>query len=335
MITRSENGLERPDLNTGKQLSMLLADIRLVAASVAEFTIGGGRGLAMHSLPFFFLVLDGECYWHEGAARPVRLSVGDSVVALRGDLVRLSFTGEVTGFDDIGDVWRASGAPPASFQNYGTPLHLICGERGPACQLMGSALVFSRSAGTSGLIKEAPPVLHLTAAETRLNNWAAAVRDVLRSEADDPLTGFDIAGSALAQFLLTEQLKAYLVRDRAQPMASLGGGRAQRIWRVIQAVQIDPGRAWTIASMAREAAMSRTNFVQSFGELTGTTPFRFLAACRMDHAAELLRGSEVSVAETATLCGYQSQRAFRQAFSRAFGVAPLAFRKSGFSPSEN
>lgn len=314
---------------------MLLSDVRLVAASVAEFTIGAGRGLAMHGPPFFFLVLDGECRLHSDGAQPEPLKAGDSVVALRGDLVKLSFTGAVAGFDDIADVGRASGALAGNFQNYAKPLHLFCGESGPACRLMGSALVFSRSATTSALIKACPPILRLTAAETRLGNWTAAVRDVLRSEADDPLAGFDIAGSALAQFLLTEQLKAYLVREGAGLAAIPGGGRAQRIWKLMQALQREPARPWTMASMAREAAMSRTNFVQSFGELTGTTPFRFLTACRMDHVADLLRGSRLSIAEIATLSGYQSQRAFREAFSRTFGAAPLAFRKAGFQPLDN
>jgi AraC-like DNA-binding protein len=328
MTARTKKGLQRPDFNVRNEVSGLLAEVRLIAAAIADFSIGAGRGLAMQGPPYFFLVLEGECWLHEEDCRPVRLEVGDSIISLRGDVARLALTDNIADFDDIGEVWRANGAPTASFRGYDMPLRFLCGDSGSRCRLMGSALILSRSTGKSGLVREAPAILRLTAGETRLGNWAAAINETLKPDDGDPLTGFAIAGSALSQFLLIEQLKAYLVRDPIRLTASVRGGEGEKIWNLIRIMQRDPAQSWSIASMARAAAMSRTSFIQSFGALTGTTPFRFLAACRMDHAADLLRTSGLSVGEIGTLSGYQSQRAFRDAFSQAFGMAPHAFRKT-------
>lgn len=334
MTSRSKKGLERPDFSIDDVASGLLTEIRLVAASVAEFSIGAGRGLEMEGPPYFFLVLEGECWWNERDGTPARLAPGDCLLALRGDMARLSMTGDVEVFDDIREVWRASGSPRVDLQGYDKPLRLVCGEQGSMCRLMGSALIFPRSASKSGLIREAPPVVHLRADETHLRHWAAAVSDTFKREDEDPGACHALASTALSQFLLIEQLKAYLARDHVRLAASIGAGERANIWRLIRRLQRESGQPWTIAEMARESAMSRTSFVQTFSELTGTTPFRYLAACRMDHAAGLLKEDRLTIEEIATLCGYQSPRAFRSAFHLAFGTTPREFRRASRSADE-
>ena len=80
--------------------------------------------------------------------------------------------------------------------------------------------------------------------------------------------------------------------------------------------------------MAREAGMSRTHFAEYFGQVTGMTPFRYLAACRMERAGKLLRDTDLPVADIALRCGYRSERAFRETFVQAHQMRPLAFRKA-------
>lgn len=54
-----------------------------------------------------------------------------------------------------------------------------------------------------------------------------------------------------------------------------------------------------------------------------------LVAARMERAAELLKGSGMSVAQVAMACGYESMTHFYQAFKRMFGVTPAQFRAKG------
>ena len=69
-------------------------------------------------------------------------------------------------------------------------------------------------------------------------------------------------------------------------------------------------------------------FAEYFGHVTGTTPFRYLAACRIDRADELLHETDLPIADIALQCGYRSERAFREAFVLAHQMRPLAFRKA-------
>lgn len=327
MTAGPKKGLESSDYGADRQVSAVLAEIRLIAASVAEWVLGHGPGLAMEGPPYFFIVLEGECWLHDSGSPPVRLQVGDSVASLRGAVARLSLDRAADAFDDIGEIWQANGSPTVSVQGFDRPIRLVCGDGPAGCRLFGCAMIYARATGRSALIEQAPTVLGLSEKETGLRTWAAAISEMFRRDEGDRGAGFAIASTALAQFLLIEQLKAYISRDHdglAGSIAGAGGG--QNIWKLIHLLQQEPARAWNIAAMAREAAMSRTSFIQRFAEITGTTPFRFLAACRMDHAADLLKEGRLSVEEIAGLSGYQSPRAFRSAFQQAFGMAPRAFR---------
>ena len=55
---------------------------------------------------------------------------------------------------------------------------------------------------------------------------------------------------------------------------------------------------------------------------------QFLTKARLMHAAELLIGSESTVAEVAAQVGYQSESAFTRAFRSALDETPARFRKS-------
>ena len=50
---------------------------------------------------------------------------------------------------------------------------------------------------------------------------------------------------------------------------------------------------------------------------------------RMERAAELLRETDMSVAEIAAAVGYESQGKFTAAFKNQFAALPTAYRKQG------
>lgn len=323
MIDGSKTRLERPNYDTDMQLAGLLSEVRIIAASVAEFALGARQGIAMEGAPHFFIVLEGECWLYENEGNPVKLGPGDSVATLRGDIARLGTASDVKDFAAIADIWRGSGSPPLGLKGFDMPLRLVCGGDEAACRLVGCAMIYSRSTSRSALIKHAPAVLHLAAEETGLADLAVAVGNGFKRQRSDR---YGIASTAFAQYLLIEQLKAYVERDHERVTSSIAAGGGDGIWKLIHLLRQEPARAWSIASMAREAAMSRTRFIQMFGELTGMTPFRFLAACRMDHAAELLRTTRIAIEEIARSSGYRSERAFRAAFLHEFSMTPGMFR---------
>lgn len=158
---------------------------------------------------------------------------------------------------------------------------------------------------------------------------------------------FTSAGSAAGIDLMLHLIRGDLgvaaansVARRLVVPAHRAGGQAQFIERpvpaerdgrlsaLLDAVRADPGRAWTIAAMAREAAMSRRTFLRRFAATTGDTPAGFVAAVRLEEARRLLEGTSLPVEEVALRAGFGSPLGLRRHFRQRFGVAPRDWRAS-------
>lgn len=84
----------------------------------------------------------------------------------------------------------------------------------------------------------------------------------------------------------------------------------------------EPARAWTVAALAREAALSRSAFFKRFSGAMGVAPMAYLIAWRMALAKDLLHRNEHSMTEIADRVGYSSASTFSIAFSRHAGHPP-------------
>ena len=89
----------------------------------------------------------------------------------------------------------------------------------------------------------------------------------------------------------------------------------------------DPARPWTVASLARELAMSRSAFAARFSERVGEPAMHYVTHWRMQLAVSALEEEGVTVAEGANRLGYRSEAAFARAFKRVVGVPPGAVRR--------
>ena len=103
--------------------------------------------------------------------------------------------------------------------------------------------------------------------------------------------------------------------------------RDRQIGRAILLIHRDPARAWTVASLASEAAMSRSAFAARFTELVGEPAMHYVARWRMHVALTWLKEDGAALAELASRLGYQSEAAFSRAFKRFLGVSPGAVRR--------
>ncbi|MEM8933106.1 MAG: AraC family transcriptional regulator, partial [Acidobacteriota bacterium] len=99
-----------------------------------------------------------------------------------------------------------------------------------------------------------------------------------------------------------------------------------QLGRALRAMHGAPGRGWSLDTLAREAALSRTAFARTFHELVGQPPMSYLTRLRMQRARVLLRG-DASTAAIGEQVGYRSEAAFHRAFKKAFGLGPGAYRR--------
>ena len=77
---------------------------------------------------------------------------------------------------------------------------------------------------------------------------------------------------------------------------------------------------------ARHAGISPSHFSRLLKERTGRSFTELLRQCRVDLACELLRTTELSLAEVASACGFCDQSYFTRVFQDVKGMTPKPFR---------
>lgn len=73
---------------------------------------------------------------------------------------------------------------------------------------------------------------------------------------------------------------------------------------VLRMLHEQPAEPWTLASLARRLAVSRSTLARRFTELVGEPPMGYLACWRICLAADLLRDTDDTVASIARQVGY-------------------------------
>ena len=96
----------------------------------------------------------------------------------------------------------------------------------------------------------------------------------------------------------------------------------------INAIHQHTGKPWTLASLAKEAAMSRTRFANLFKSVSGMSAGEYLMWWRMQVAWEALEQGN-GLSDVAERIGYRSEAAFSRAFKAHFGQTAGHVRRKG------
>jgi AraC-like DNA-binding protein len=87
-----------------------------------------------------------------------------------------------------------------------------------------------------------------------------------------------------------------------------------------------------VDALARAAGLSRAHFSREFRRAFGESPHAYLLTRRLERAAALLRSTDRSVASICFAVGLRSVGSFTTSFTRAYGMAPTAYR-AAFPPA--
>ncbi len=150
--------------------------------------------------------------------------------------------------------------------------------------------------------------------------------ELLFAEIDRVRCGQRLVADRLFEVVLIELFRWILdhTTELALPAGLLTGMADERLAPVLVAIHESPGGAWTLATMAREARMSRSSFAAHFKETVGRPPAEYVTEWRMTVAQDRLRaGTPVSV--TAAELGYANSSAFSRVFSQRIGRSPRAW----------
>lgn len=88
----------------------------------------------------------------------------------------------------------------------------------------------------------------------------------------------------------------------------------------------------TVDDLARAAGLSRAHFSREFRRAFGDSPHAYLLTRRLERAAALLRGTDMTVVDICVSVGLESVGSFTTSFVRMFGKTPVAYRAS-FAPA--
>jgi AraC-like DNA-binding protein len=112
------------------------------------------------------------------------------------------------------------------------------------------------------------------------------------------------------------------------------GSMAERVKRVIELMQGDPSRSFTLGKMAESVNLSAPYFCYLFKSITGVPPAKYLKSLRMQQAASLLTTTFLSVKEIVRRVGLTDESHFVRDFKRFYGVTPSEYRNRAFLSSE-
>ena len=112
------------------------------------------------------------------------------------------------------------------------------------------------------------------------------------------------------------------------PAPALEREVVRRLAEIRQYMEEHLAEPLTIPFLSRRACLSATSFKKCFRSLYGLPVHTWLRQRRMEQAAELLRGSSLSVLGVAQSVGYGSASQFTAAFRRQYGITPAMYRKN-------
>lgn len=260
--------------------------------------------------PYYCVVLEGASRLAAAGQQPITLQAGDFVLIPAAD----SFT-------------MSSVNPEPSEDTNTVPIALADGAfrlgsvDGPpnAVSIVGYCAFGSPDAA---LLVSLLPKLVLVRGEKRL----ATLVQLVGEESRQRRPARDVILTRLLEVLLIE-----VFRSAAGTEASPGllrGLADPRLAAAIRCMHEKPTEAWTVARLAKEAALSRSAFFERFKRAVGVAPMEYLLGWRMALAKNLLRQKDIRIAEVAERVGYSSASTFSVAFTRHVGHPPTHYAQS-------
>jgi AraC-like DNA-binding protein len=247
------------------------------------------------------------------------LVAGDFVVVPRGDahIMCDSATSAVVDFFELAKrsapdskgVFRAGGG--------GAITKLVCG-----------GMQFENGA-TDPLVAVLPALIHVKGKGEAGATWLHGIVSQVLEELNSSSAGAQTIVTRLADILFIKAVRSYFEESiDTVPYGWLAALRDPHIGPTLAQLHSHPREAWTLSSLAREVALSRSVFAEKFTQLVGEPPLRYLKRLRLNAAAVRLRSTNDKLSAIAADAGYDSAAAFTKAFKGFLRTTPGEYRRS-------
>jgi AraC-like DNA-binding protein len=314
-------------------LSDVLRSVRLTGAVYFDFELSSpwvaeappSREIASIVMPGaqrvieYHLVARGACWGHVVGEPPVRLSEGDLILFPQGDAHVLSSAPGLRATPDLSMFVRPT-----------TPLPLVYerGGGGPERTRIVCCFLGCDERPFNPLLTALPRTIHLSeAGRDAASGWLATMLTIAVRESGSARAGRDNILSRMSELMFVEAVRRYIEMLPATHTGWLAGLRDPVVGQALAALHGEPATPWTVESLARVVAVSRSVLADRFTEIVGQPPMQYLALWRMQLASRRLLEGDL-VAEVAVAVGYESEAAFSRAFKKLVGEAPASWRRA-------
>jgi AraC-like DNA-binding protein len=275
---------------------------------------------AEHVIPFHFM-MSGQAWLHSGdpAAEPILVEAGDVILLPRGDAHCMSSDRGFCTAPDMSYYFRPADQQlpfrVSDIGGGGAPARIVCGY-------------FGCDATPFNPLLEALPRLTIIKAGPNCSKLAWTFIAAALTEGEHARAGGETILAKLSELMLVQAIRMYIdcLPDGAEGW--LSGLRDPLVSKVLQLIHADPARDWTLVSLAKQTASSRSVLAERFTRLVKLPPMQYLARWRMQLAANALEVPSASISSIAADVGYQSEAAFNRAFKKVVGQPPGARRRN-------
>jgi AraC-like DNA-binding protein len=272
-----------------------------------------------HSM-WFHVVNAGRCWLEVDGEEPRHLQSGDFALVPHGQGHRLvSEAGAAAPrVDGLEYDYASDRYAILRYGGGGAPTSLVCGT-----------VRFGHPAAHN-LVALLPRTIVIEAAWSPAPeaDWMQSTLRLIAAEGRELRPGGEAVITRLSDILVIQAIRSWIAGDPAGQTGWLGALQDPRIGRAMSLVHRDPATPWSVASLARASAMSRSAFAARFTELVGEPVMRYVTRWRMQVAVDWLQHDETAVTELAARLGYESEAAFSRAFKRTVGISPGAARRA-------
>lgn len=308
---------------TADPLGEALHFLRLSGSFYCRSELSAPWGLHLPPEPqamWFHVVNAGRCWLDVDGHDPRQLQPGDFALVPHGEghLLRSEHGAPAAPVDQLEYDYASDRYAILRHGGGGTPTSLVCGT-----------VRFGHPAARS-LVALLPRTIVIDGApgsQSPEAEWMYSTLRLIAAEGRELRPGGEAVITRLSDILVIQAIRAWIAGEGSGGAGWLGALREPRIGRAMSIVHRDPAYPWSVASLAREIAMSRSAFAARFTQLVGEPVMRYVTRWRMQVALDWLQHDDVPVAALATRLGYESEAAFSRAFKRTVGIAPGAVRR--------
>lgn len=114
----------------------------------------------------------------------------------------------------------------------------------------------------------------------------------------------------------------------AKPSTAVSGALAPwQLRRAIELLESNLAGDISLSSVAGACGLSQSHFIRAFRLAVGHPPYRWVVLKRLQRAQELLRSTDLTVAEVSFQCGFCDQAHLTRTFAAKVGVSPARWRR--------